>query len=404
MSYSPVLPVLIIGAGISGLALAQGLRQAGFAVLVFERDPALNIRSQGYRVRITSDGIAALASLLPTHLFSRLKAACAALKPNQENHMFNAITGEELQSPFPPQAPSETLVADRTVLRSVLMSELTSFVAFGKDFVEYEICQDGIKAKFSDGSQVLGVLLVGADGTRSKVRKQYLPDRQFLDTQGRMIYGKTAMSEKLTEKFQVAKLQGMLLIQDRTHSVPLTLLLEPMRFGDDPVCPQDYVYWVLGSRSDHPALASTTISNLSSAAATALSQHLTADWHPDFRALFSLQDQTQTSLLHINSADPAMSPWDSASRVTLIGDAVHVMSPTAGSGATTALRDASELAKALTEEGGRDALRQGDILERIRGFEEKMRRYAEKAIRGSAPGGSFWFKMRPWDELPVVEI
>ncbi|KAL8825851.1 MAG: hypothetical protein Q9191_004164 [Dirinaria sp. TL-2023a] len=404
MSQPAVLPVLIIGAGVSGLALAQGLRQAGVPVLAFERDQALNIRSQGYRVRITSDGIAALTALLPNTLLSRLKACCAALEPNQKDHMFNAITSATLQSPLPPQAPSETLVADRTVLRSILMTGLEPCVKFGSDFMEYEICKGGVKAKFSDDSEILGSLLVGADGARSKVRKQYLPSRQFLDTQGRMIYGKTPVSEELTERFQVARLEGMLLIQDRTQSVPLTLLLEPMRFQDDPLCPQDYIYWVLGTRSDHPSLASQSTSNLSPAAATAFSQQLTVGWHPAFRALFSLQDQMQTSLLYINSADPSMPPWQSSSRVTLIGDAVHVMAPTAGVGATTALRDAAELAKVLTEDDGRDALRQGDLLERIRAFEEKMRGYAEEAIRGSARGGGFWFKMRAWEDLPVIEI
>jgi 2-polyprenyl-6-methoxyphenol hydroxylase-like FAD-dependent oxidoreductase len=41
------LRVLIIGGGIGGLCLAQGLRSAGFAVIVFERDSTPRSRLQG---------------------------------------------------------------------------------------------------------------------------------------------------------------------------------------------------------------------------------------------------------------------------------------------------------------------------------------------------------------------
>ena len=319
--------------------------------------------------------------------------------------MFNAVTGAALPNRMPPRAHDEELplVADRTVLRSVLMDGLESFVEFGKEFKEYEVCEDCVKVRFTDHTEVKGSFLVGADGARSRVRKQYLPNRQFLDTEGRMIYGKTPLSEKLLARFQVAELKGMLLMQARTHHVPLTLLLEPMRFqGNDPACPENYVYWVLGSRADHPTLSSSNIQNLSSVEAVELSKKLTGQWHPDIRALFELQDQPQTALMYINTADPAMPSWKPSSRVTLIGDAVHVMAPTAGVGATTALQDAGELAKALT---GVNVLRVGEATrDEIGAFEEKMRGYAEGAIRGSSMGGGFWFKMRPFDELPSVEL
>ncbi|MBC8093234.1 MAG: FAD-dependent monooxygenase, partial [Pseudonocardia sp.] len=48
MSFSDDLPVLIVGAGTGGMALAHGLRRAGVPVRVFERDRTRSGGLQGY--------------------------------------------------------------------------------------------------------------------------------------------------------------------------------------------------------------------------------------------------------------------------------------------------------------------------------------------------------------------
>ena len=52
--------VLVIGAGLGGLCLAQGLCKAGVDVAVYERDAGLAVRTQGHRVHIDSRGEQAL--------------------------------------------------------------------------------------------------------------------------------------------------------------------------------------------------------------------------------------------------------------------------------------------------------------------------------------------------------
>jgi 2-polyprenyl-6-methoxyphenol hydroxylase-like FAD-dependent oxidoreductase len=59
------LHVLVAGAGLGGLALAQGLHRAGIGVTVVERDASLTTRRQGYRLHIDADARDALAQLLP---------------------------------------------------------------------------------------------------------------------------------------------------------------------------------------------------------------------------------------------------------------------------------------------------------------------------------------------------
>ena len=51
--------VLIIGGGIGGLCLAQGLRRRGVSVAVYERDRTPDVRLQGYRLSIEPPGSAA---------------------------------------------------------------------------------------------------------------------------------------------------------------------------------------------------------------------------------------------------------------------------------------------------------------------------------------------------------
>ncbi len=44
--------ILIVGAGLGGLCLANGLKRSGFRVAVFERDEIPHARGQGYRLTI----------------------------------------------------------------------------------------------------------------------------------------------------------------------------------------------------------------------------------------------------------------------------------------------------------------------------------------------------------------
>jgi 2-polyprenyl-6-methoxyphenol hydroxylase-like FAD-dependent oxidoreductase len=71
----------------------------------------------------------------------------------------------------------------RTTLREVLLDGLDDVVSFEKEFVRYEQTPNGkVTAFFADGTSAVGDVLVGADGTGSNVRKQYLPLARIVDT------------------------------------------------------------------------------------------------------------------------------------------------------------------------------------------------------------------------------
>ncbi|KAJ5300827.1 Sm-like ribonucleoprotein [Penicillium atrosanguineum] len=395
-------PILICGAGISGLALAQALSKRGIPFRVFERDPTLNFRAQGYRVRINGDGIAALSEALSPELYSLLVSRCAycstGIRPN--THL-NALNGQDVEMKIgpPPTGEIQPLNADRNVLRHVLIHGLEDNVQFGKEFSSYTMTDRGVKVCFSDGSEQEGCLLIGADGTFSRIRKQFLPEFQLFDTEARWIYGKTTITRAFLDQFQERALNGMTLVQDRSGLIPLSLLLEPMRFKRDELnenVPEDYVYWVLVSRKDNFEVSDDDLLKLSAKEVANLAKEMTANWDPSFHALFAFQDTSRTSLLRIATVKPDILLWEASSRVTLIGDAIHAMSPTSAAGATTALRDAAFLARTLSEGGINTAS--------IHKYEEAMRKYAGEVIRWSAIGGKWLFGMQSFDELSPLAM
>jgi hypothetical protein len=74
MSKIPRGPILILGAGVSGLLLAQYLRKTGVPFVVFERDADLATRGLGWGLTIHWS-LPALRSLLPAELVARLPEA-----------------------------------------------------------------------------------------------------------------------------------------------------------------------------------------------------------------------------------------------------------------------------------------------------------------------------------------
>src|SRR5690242_19162645 len=73
--------VIIAGAGLGGLALAQGLRRRGIDVVVYERDSAVDTRRQGYRLHLDAAARGALHRVLPAPLRALFDATTGTPKP-----------------------------------------------------------------------------------------------------------------------------------------------------------------------------------------------------------------------------------------------------------------------------------------------------------------------------------
>lgn len=127
---------------------------------------------------------------------------------------------------------------DRGIFHAVMMTGIEDSVLFGKQFVRYDLEDLCVKAVFAGGLVERGLLLVGADGMRSVVRKQFLPDYRFADTGGRCIYGKTCITPELSERFPelprrriTAVLDSTLVLQSIIFGAsPISMVLEPVLF------------------------------------------------------------------------------------------------------------------------------------------------------------------------------
>ncbi|TVY18015.1 Zeaxanthin epoxidase-like protein [Lachnellula arida] len=403
MSYSRVL---IIGAGVGGLALAQGLRKGQIDFAVFEKDPLLDSRLQGYRLKIFGEFQTKLRDLLTDEAWSEFEATCA------ETHLgettLNATDGRIIGSRkgYLPEGMPLPYTIDRGMLRRSLMKGIEDSVQFDKRFLKYELNDQGVKVTLEDGSIEQGTLLVGADGARSLVRKQLLPDHRPLDTKGCCIYGKSILTPELLARFPVKHRKWMTVIVDKTPILqsiisgeePLALVSEPVRFANRiSTCdlPEDYIHWGLMFPENTSGLKDEELEKALRSRAVDLSLQLTSEWDPSVRSLIELQDQSLTMGMRMYNVGPNIPAWTSSANITLMGDAIHVMAPSGGVGAVAALHDASVLAQIIGDEGITEAS--------IGYFEGSMRQFAKVCIMRSFVAGKKMLNMPSFEDCHQVD-
>lgn len=274
----------------------------------------------------------------------------------------------------------------RKTLRRVLLMGLEQQVAFGKCFARFEQNAGGtVTAYFEDGSSATGDVLVGADGSGSAVRKQRLPGARLEDTGIVSLGGKLPMTAQCRALLSATMFQGMSMIMAPKGFGGIIHSLEfPQRQGNAGFVARwptfaewldvDSVGWaVWGARQNFPK----DPASLSGQELQQLGIELTAQWHPNMRALITMTDPAAIHCVGMRTSIPVPS-WESTN-VTLLGDAIHTMTPGRGAGANTALRDAALLSQRLIE------VSQGQkpLLEAIHDYEVEMRRYSTEAVAES---------------------
>ncbi|MFB7717504.1 FAD-dependent oxidoreductase [Nocardia sp. NPDC056100] len=375
--------IAIIGAGLGGLCLAQGLRARGIECEVYERDPGVDSRTQGYRIRIDETGQRGLADCLSADQYELFRATCAVtttggrfLDPRLRDTAGRAVETwrpSEVDEIDSEDGPGD-LSVHRLTLREVLLRGIADRVHFGRALHHISESDDGVTAHFEDGTTVDADVIVGADGVRSAVRRQLLPHAEPADTGAFCGYGKTVLTGALGETVPVALLTGTSVV----FADGFVAVLDSMTFRQSNFTPgltpvPDYLYWAIFGPRDRFGIDDVA----DTAEVLAAIERATADWHPALREVFAAADRNAFAATTVRSAAPLEAR--SSSRVALLGDAIHVMSPAGGLGANTALRDASVLATAL-------AAGQDDPVRAIAEYEAEMRVYAGDAISASLLG------------------
>jgi salicylate hydroxylase len=387
--------VAIVGGGTGGLCLAQALHKTGVPVAVYERSGVRTDRLQGYRVHINPKGSRALHECLPPDQWQSFVETCGS-----PGGAFGFVTeqlkellmiDDDVTSGAERDPTRSHHSVSRITLRQVLSAGLSDVLHLDKEFERYEQAADGtVTCHFTDGTTATADVLVGADGANSRVRRQYLPEAQRVDTGIRAIAGKLPLTDEvkawLPPRMQVGPNNvlppagcGMFMAP---HDLSDSLLstgtggnngsaTHGLHFDNT----TSYLMWAYAANSGKYPCDDSQLSALDGAGLRDLAGQQIEGWHPDLRRMVANTPEETVSLLPIRTSVP-VKQWKTTN-ITVLGDAIHSMTPFRGIGANTALRDAQLLAHNLI------AAAQGrrELLEAIHDYETQMIDYGFGAVR-----------------------
>ncbi|MFI1991561.1 FAD-dependent oxidoreductase [Actinoplanes sp. NPDC020271] len=336
--------VLISGAGIGGLALAQALRQGDVDAVVYEQDPTPRTRNQGYRIHIDANGNAALRACLPPEVLDRVRDTSGV------NGDLVATFTQRLERVFAQEFPgipaSELSNVDRDTFRRGLLTGLDGRVVFGRTVSSYQWTDSGrVRVEFAGGGTDEGDLLVGADGVGSAVRRQLVPDSGPRDLGLRCVYGRMPIDAETEPLIPADFRRGFCWVAGDNG---IGVGFAPVRYRDHP--------------GGYLMIALVTTPERVGADLHQTAIDATSSWDPRIRTLIAYGDSTSFFPITLR-AGTRFDPWPPGP-VTLLGDAVHTMPPAGGVGANTALQDAETLAAEL--------LSDKDLLSAVAAYERVM--------------------------------
>ncbi|MEJ8544737.1 FAD-dependent oxidoreductase [Brevibacillus borstelensis] len=382
------ISVAIAGAGLSGLCLAHSLLREGIDVQIYERDQAVDSRRQGYRITVDKHGITALQQCLPSRLFDLFLATASPTDQDSYFRLTNQKLGEVFKFSFKGDPSGSDLriprQADRQTLRTIMLEGLHHRIHFGKQVIRAEVTSKDAFLHFSDGDSAHASLLVCAEGVHSALRKQLLPECEPEDTNYWAIYGRSLLVQK--DRILVPdwlKTSGVHAIGPPGRGFFFTTMAfreAPQkafaRFGmeQSPPILDDYVMWaVLLPKEQFVEFQN----NLRSEELLQLARKTTQDFHPDLQSIVESADVNYTMGVNLRVARKPVS-WP-ISRVTFMGDAVHVMPPTGSHGGNTALCDTALLSEKLKAVSFHEA----SLDQAIGSYQKDMIKYSFRQVEAS---------------------
>jgi 2-polyprenyl-6-methoxyphenol hydroxylase-like FAD-dependent oxidoreductase len=318
-------PVTIIGAGLGGLTLARVLHVHGIPATVFEAEPSPAARTQG--------------GMLDIHDYNgRLAIEAAGLAEEFRGLVLAGREAARILAPDgtvlldqPDDGTGTRPEAQRGELRQMLLDALPAgTVRWGHKVSGTRALGDGRhEVTFADGTTAVAGLLVGADGTWSRVRP--------------------LLSGAVPEYAGTSFVETYLFDSDTRHPASAKAVgggalysLEP---GKGILAHRErggnlHTYVVLSQPREWFAAIDFT----DAAAATARIAKEFDGWAPELVALIT-DGETPPVLRTVNTL-PIGHRWERVPGVTLLGDAAHVTVPN-GEGANLAMYDGAELGKAI---------------------------------------------------------
>lgn len=307
--------VVIVGAGIGGLAVAAGLKRSGFDVEIFER--ASEIRSVGSGLSLMANALTALADIgikpdfKDARIFETLKFLTSEGRPIRDIQ-FGVLT-RRIGQP--------NLAIHRATLQQALLEQVVGCkIELGVIATGYVHDGDGVVVTFNDGRKVRADVLIGADGFNSTIRASMVGLEP--PTDWRYIIWRATLPfhhSKVTPGY-VAHYWG-----------------RGQRFGLADIGGGNVYWW--GTKNMAPEQARDWRDGKAGV------QRLYSGWAPEVQAVIAATPENGISSTPAQDRS-FLERWGDG-HVTLLGDAAHPMLTSLGQGAGLAIEDAAVLAHCL---------------------------------------------------------
>jgi FAD-dependent urate hydroxylase len=318
---------LIIGGGVAGPVAAMALQRASIDGFIYEAY-AGGADYAGAFLTFASNGLDALRAIDAHHLVlaEGFPTPRMTIQSGTGKHLGDVPNGGTL----PDGTVSQTL--KRADLYRVLRDEAVrrgANIEYGKRLVDAETSPNGsVTARFEDGTEAEGDLLIGADGIHSRTRRIIDP------------------SAPGTRYIPVLNIGGY--ARDvRVQAQPGTFLMVfgKRAFFGYAVHPSGEVWWFANPpRADEPTGAE-------------LAAIGTEQWREMLMDLFAGDDSPAVEIIRSTPGKlagwatydlPSVPTWHRGSLV-IIGDAAHATAPSSGQGASMAIEDAVVLSRCLRD-------------------------------------------------------
>ncbi|WP_435170071.1 FAD-dependent urate hydroxylase HpxO [Falsirhodobacter sp. 1013] len=311
------MKVIVIGAGIGGLCAGLALRQLGHDVSVFEK--VTEIRPVGAGLSLWPNGILCL-----NHL--GLEEDVKALGGRMDTMAYaDGPSGEVLTrfslDPLYQGSGARAYPVSRAGLQTMLMDRFGhDGIRLGAALRQVTETATGVQARFTDGTEVEGDLLIGADGAHSLVREHILGRK--LD---RRSAGYTNWNGLIPADPGIAPVDGW-----------TTFVAEGKRASVMPVGEGRFYFFFDVPTAQHRGATADRVAELR--------RHF-GHWSAPVQRM--LDAITSVNRVDIHDIDPFDS-WVKG-RMVLLGDSAHNTTPDLGQGACMAMEDAVVLQRMLAD-------------------------------------------------------